>query len=58
MPLVTLSERLLAMEARIATLELDLRRVREYAEMTNRMHHEAIVRLSTKLDGSLWPVQR
>ena len=53
--LVTLSDRLARIEARLAQLELTLQRVSAYAESTERMNHAAISRLSSKLLGQPWP---
>lgn len=53
--LVTLSDRLDRIEARLAQLELNLQRVSAYAESTERMSHAAISRLSSKLLGQPWP---
>ena len=55
--LVTLSDRLARIEARLAQLELTLQRVSAYAESTERMNHAAISRMSSKLLGQPWPAK-
>jgi len=55
--LVTLSDRLARIEARLAQLDLALQRLAAYAESTERMNHAAISRLSTKVSGQPWPAK-
>lgn len=58
MALVTLSERLSRIEARLAEVDLKVIRVSQYAEQTQRMHHDAIVRLAKLAGEDGWPAQR
>lgn len=55
--LSTAAERFLKLEARITMLELELRRLRHYAESSDRLHHEAIIRLSQQAGNRGWPPQ-
>lgn len=55
MGLVTLSDRLARIEARLTELSLLLSRLQSYAESTERMNHAAISRLSELTGNGLWP---
>jgi hypothetical protein len=43
------------LRAEVALLQLEITRVRSYAEQSDRMHHEAIRRLSVAVHGTTWP---
>lgn len=58
MAMRTTEEALRALATRITAIELEISRLRRYAESTNSMHHEAIVALHTKMGGNLWPTRK
>jgi hypothetical protein len=53
--LLTLADRLTRIERELTELRLAVDRVRSYAEQTDRLHHEAIGRLSMCQSGRPWP---